>query len=135
MKGDLIFSPNMDIMKCGYSDPNQNAPCLPELRFDIELKNPLPDRADPIELHLVWTCDKMPNAIAIVRAPWSVGDLERELFQLFLLGRVAEQKTLTVGGISIPTGAVAGTHEIILGNAAQIFDLPGFDFHHDEVGL
>jgi hypothetical protein len=40
-KGDLIFSPNMAIMKCGYSDPNQNAPCLPELRFDIELKNPL----------------------------------------------------------------------------------------------
>ena len=101
----------------------------------IKLKNPLPDRADPVELHLVWTCEKMPNAIAIIRAPWSVGDLERELLQLFLLRGVAEQKTLTVGGISIPTGAVARTHEIILRNTAQIFDLPGFDFHHDEVGF
>jgi len=41
-KGELIFNPNMAIMKCGYSDPSQNAPCLPELRFDIELKNPKP---------------------------------------------------------------------------------------------
>ena len=39
-QGELIFNPNFAIMKCGFSDASQNAPCLPELRFHIQLQNP-----------------------------------------------------------------------------------------------
>ena len=44
-RGEVIFNPNSAIMKCSFSDISQNAPCLPELRFDIELLNPIGVRA------------------------------------------------------------------------------------------
>jgi len=44
-RGEVIFNPNSAIMKSSFSDLSQNAPCLPELRFEIELLNPIGVRA------------------------------------------------------------------------------------------
>jgi hypothetical protein len=39
-KGRLIFKPNAVIMKCSLTDAYRSVPCLPELKFDIEIQNP-----------------------------------------------------------------------------------------------
>ena len=40
LPGQLIFTPHPSIMKCSLTDTTQNAPCLPELNFNIEIRNP-----------------------------------------------------------------------------------------------
>ena len=48
VNGQVIFNPNPAIATCGFQDTTTNAPCLPRLKFDVELQNPIGIQAGDI---------------------------------------------------------------------------------------